>query len=165
LVFAALIIVKLARFAIGIIARATFELFGPIIPRIFASEIISWMFCAPFCGSWVPLTVSSQPLKVSLNPLIEPADSTANWIPFCAGSPSEASPPDVGWSLAMMISPFVVPPPPAVLPAPPVHAVASIAKPAMIAPAVYQRRCIRSSHMRFASSGLRVFLTHRATRV
>ena len=80
--FAALIIAKFARLAIGIWARATFELFGPIIPRIFVSEIISWMFCAPFCGSCVPFTVSSQPLKVSLKPLIEPFDSTANWIPF-----------------------------------------------------------------------------------
>src|SRR5919197_634523 len=31
-------------------------------------------------------------------------------MPFCAGNPSDASPPDVGWSLAIVISPCVAPP-------------------------------------------------------
>ena len=68
-VFEGLIIARGPWFAIGISARATFELKGPTIARTLGSESICWTFCAPFCGSCTPFTVSSNGLKVSVMPL------------------------------------------------------------------------------------------------
>ena len=68
--FDGLIMTRLARFATGMVARATFELNGPTTPRMFALPTMSAKFCAPFWGSCTPFTESSYGLCVILNPLI-----------------------------------------------------------------------------------------------
>ncbi len=67
--FAGLIIARGPWFAIGISARATFELNGPTIAMTFGSDSICCTFCAPFWGSCTPFTVSSNGLNVIVMPL------------------------------------------------------------------------------------------------
>src|SRR5579859_2812577 len=143
-VFDGLTIARDPRFATGISAAATFELNGPTIPRILLSLSICWTFCVPFCGSCAPLTVSSKPFQVSLNPFSVPVDSTANWTPFWVGMPSDASAPETGRSLAMMISPLLVPALGAPPPVPPVEQAEARIDPAANAVSS-QRFCIDTS--------------------
>ena len=67
--FEGLIIASCPWFAIGISARATFELKGPTIATTFGFESICCTFCAPFCGSCTPFTVSSNGRNVIVMPL------------------------------------------------------------------------------------------------
>src|SRR6266699_1327928 len=82
LVLAGLICARCARLLIGISARATLELKGPTMPRTFESLTNCWRFCAPFCGSWTPLTASSRLETSIVKPSTVPAVWTAYLTPF-----------------------------------------------------------------------------------
>ena len=139
-VFDGLIITRLARFATGMVARATFELNGPTTPRTLVLPTMSVKFCAPFCGSCTPFTASSYGLCVILKPLMLPLSWTAYATPASGPRPLARSAPDVGKLLAMMISPLSAPPPLDGAACP--HAAATIAMPARIAVAESQRLCM-----------------------
>src|SRR6202165_218356 len=95
-VLAGLIMVRLAALVIGISARATLELNGPIMPKTLELEIRSRTFWAPFWASCVPLTESSLASTVSLKPPTEPFSCTAYLTPFSGGRPCEHSAPGTG---------------------------------------------------------------------
>src|SRR5437660_1497792 len=113
LVLAGLICARCARLLIGISARATLELNGPTTPRTAESFTNDWRFCAPFCGSWTPLTASSRLETSIVKPSTVPAVWTAYLTPFRVGIPSDASAPDSGRSTPILMVPLLaVPPPP-----------------------------------------------------
>src|SRR5207245_6264640 len=114
LVLAGLICARCARVLIGISARATLELKGPTMPWTFESLTNRWRFCAPFCGSWTPLTESSRFETSIVKPSTVPAVCTAYLTPFRVGIPSDASAPDSGRSTPILMVPLLAVPPPLV---------------------------------------------------
>src|SRR5205807_7748948 len=114
LVLAGLICARFARLLIGMSARATLQLNGPTTPRTFEALTNCWRFCAPFCGSWTPLTESSRFETSIVKPSPVPAVCTAYLTPFRVGIPSDASASDSGSSRPILMVPLLAVPPPLV---------------------------------------------------
>src|SRR5450759_1862963 len=102
-VFAGLHWTRPAAFPIGISAFATLELNGPTTPMTDASLTSVWMFLAPCCGSWTPLTASSWTFRVTLKPGTGICAS-ASLTPLSVGWPFGRSAPDRGSSMPILTS-------------------------------------------------------------
>ena len=105
-----LIITRSASLAIGSSAWQTLELKAPTTPRTAWLPASAVMFEAPWVGSWAPVAalVSSLLITVIVQPfrvLLALAWSTARTAPCWVGSPSEASLPLTGSSVATVTLP------------------------------------------------------------
>src|ERR1700680_2964786 len=100
-------------FESGISARATELLNGPTTPSTAGSAPNDWMFFAPCAGSCTPLTASPSTSAASVKPgmsLLSLACLMASCAPYCVGTPIEASAPDTGRSMPILMTLPAAPP-------------------------------------------------------
>src|SRR5215470_14076584 len=105
-VFDGLICASCRLFVRGISARATLLLNGPMTPSTALSAPNVWMFLAPCAGSCTPLTASSSTSASNVKPgtrCCSFACLTASCAPYCVGTPMDASAPDTGRSMPILI--------------------------------------------------------------